>query len=819
MLHTAFPGRPTRRALARAALCLAIALQAQAATAQQIRFDIAAQPLAAALDQFARQAGLQLVFSPALAQGRHAPRLQGSHDLRQALDELLRGSGLAGRIEGGTLTISAAEAAARQTETVLAAVTVRDTALADGTTEGTGSYAAGATRGATGLALSIRETPQTISVLTRTQIEDQGLNRLPDALRQVPGIGYEQHDSERYSMYARGFEVSTYLVDGLPVSSYPMGAYGLLYQSGTDMVAFDRIEVVKGATGLMRGAGLPSAGVNLIRKRPTHAFQATAQAALGSWHTGRVEADVAGPLNQAASVRGRLAVATEQGRSFIDRYRRNAASLFGAVDVDLGPRTLLSLSAQHSRSDVDGVVFGGAVPLFHYDGSRIDLPRNWSQVPGWANWNAESTNATVDLEHRFEQGWAAKLSYGRQHSDSVLQGIVWEGFVNPDGSGAFAWRDENTDRSRRETLSVNLSGPFQWLGRQHEAVFGLSRVRSRAHDDNYYDWDGYAPTDFFAEADRLPRLTREQRVWASTVDARVRETSGYGAARLRASDALALILGARVSNWSTESTTTDRLAAGPGNEAASGYRHRGVVSPYLGVVFDLNDRYSVYASYTDIFTPQNYRDRNGGLLGPVEGDAYEAGIKGEFLDRQLNATLAVFRIRQDNLGESTGEIIDGEPVYVAIEGAVATGIAAELAGRIGPGWQINAGISRHRVRDADGRPVLTASARTSFKLFTTYRLPGEWSALTLGGGLRWQSRSYKDGVGPDNDGIAGTADDRVSQGGYGIVDLMASYRFTPQLSLTLNVNNLFDKRYLTAFRQGSQYGSPRYAGATLRYRF
>ncbi|MFT7723185.1 MAG: TonB-dependent siderophore receptor [Roseateles sp.] len=796
-----------------ALLALHAGAQAQAAEARQA-YDIPAGPLAPALTRLGREAGLLLSFSTEQTRDLQTRGLRGQHTPDEALRALLAGTPLAAqRQPNGGYLLRPAPAPAPDAEPALPVVHVQATAL-DALTEGSGSYTTGRMSAATGLALSIRQTPQTVSVVTRQQIEDQGLASLPDVLKQVPGLNYEQHDSERYGMFARGFEVGNFLVDGLPVSSYPAGAYGLLYQSQMDMVAFDRVEVVKGATGLASGAGQPSAGVNLVRKRPTATPQALLTGSWGSWDRARLEADVSGPLFGTRGLRGRAAAAAEHKHSFIDRYARRNASAFGIVEADLGARTVVSVSAHRISSDVDGVPFGGAVPMFYRDGSRIALPRSFSQVPAWTRWTTDTTLVGADLEHAFANGWTARLSHSHQRSSSALQGVVWEGFAKPDGSGAWAWRDENLDQARRSATAANASGPFEWLGRRHELMLGLSRTVSRAADDNYYDWDGYAPARFPADAASLPPLTREERVWASTVHERITETAAYGAVRLRPTDALALVLGSRLSTWKNARSTRDDVGT-----QASGYEHERIASPYVGAVLDLGPAWSAYASYTDIFTPQSHRDRQRELLGPVKGGAWETGLKAEFFGGRLNASFALFRIKQDNLAEETGEIVDGDPVYVGVAGAVATGVEAELGGELAPGWQVNAGLGQHRVRDAAGRPVLTASARRTAKLYTRYRFSGDWQRLALGAGWRWQGSTYKDKVGPDNDRVAGTADDRLSQGAYGVVDLSASYELRRGLDLSVQLLNLFDKTYLTAFRQGSQYGSPRSASVTLKARF
>lgn len=149
------------------------------------------------------------------------------------------------------------------------------------TTEGTHSYTTGATSSATGLSLSPRETPQSVTVVTRQQMDDQGVQSVSDALRNTPGVSTQKYDSDRTEFSARGFAITNFQYDG--VNQPYDGVYGENPNNGDDTASLDRIEVIKGATGLMTGSGDPAATVNLIRKKPTREFKASVSGTVGSW--------------------------------------------------------------------------------------------------------------------------------------------------------------------------------------------------------------------------------------------------------------------------------------------------------------------------------------------------------------------------------------------------------------------------------------------------------------------------------------------------------------------------------------------------------
>ena len=124
-----------------------------------------------------------------------------------------------------------------------------------------------------------------------------------------------------------------------------------------------------------------------------------------------------------------------------------------------------------------------------------------------------------------------------------------------------------------------------------------------------------------------------------------------------------IILGARVNNFSGTDTTDFYDPTKADNRTT--YHQSGVVTPYAGIVYDLNDTWSVYTSYTQIYRPQTSKDADRKLLDPIEGDTYEAGIKAAFYDGRLNASFAAFRIEQDNVAEYVSGF-ETDSVYRAI---------------------------------------------------------------------------------------------------------------------------------------------------------
>ena len=200
--------------------------------------------------------------------------------------------------------------------------TVQVTANLLGTiTEGSGAYTPGTIATATRLVLTPRQTPQTISVITRAQMDDFGLRGIDDVMRVTPGISIVTYDSERTEYYARGFAIQNFQYDGIPMSRNSAYSAG---NTLSDTAIYDRIEVLKGATGLLTGMGDPGATINLVRKKPGKDFAGSASLGGGRWDDYRAELDVGGPLTADGRVRGRAVGAWQDKHSNLDHYQRTS---------------------------------------------------------------------------------------------------------------------------------------------------------------------------------------------------------------------------------------------------------------------------------------------------------------------------------------------------------------------------------------------------------------------------------------------------------------------------------------------------------------
>lgn len=811
--------RPSlHKTLLTSVLLTATLLGSSMANAAPVKVSIAVQPLSSALTQLGMQTNLQILYSPDQVAGIKSRAVSGSLEPSAALAEMLKGTGISFQINGNSVTLVSGGSSSLQ----LGATTISGQALGL-TTEDTGSYTTGATTTATKLPLTLRETPQSVTVVTRQQMDDRGVTSVADALRNTPGVTAQKYDSDRTEFSARGFAITNFQYDGVNIP-YD-GVYGENPNNSDDAASLDHIEVIKGATGLMTGAGDPAATVNLIRKKPTKEFKASVSATAGSWDNYRTEGDISGSLNDSGSVRGRFVGALQDKDSYIDHYSQKKDLYYGILEADLTDDTLLTLGVDKSSATPRGSSWTGNSP-FYSDGGRTDFSRSFNPGSDWSRRDFDSTTYFASLEQALANDWKFKATFDQKTTDHDTQLASASG-GNPDrntGEGMFFYWGRWEGHRVQNTADVNVSGPFSLGGREHELVAGFMTSHSRQTGATYdssefglvpgdiFDWKGHIAKPEFPKNGKYERTQSQN--------------GAYLATRLRPTDDLSIILGGRVSTFKYNEDYTYYPGASLADTHAS-YKEHGVVTPYAGVVYDLDDTYSVYASYTNIYQPQIYKDASGKTLDPVEGDSYETGLKAAYFEGKLNASLAFFRIEQDNVAQYvTTDTTTGQDVYKPISGATTKGVELEMAGELAEGWNLSAGYTYARSRDKDeqrifGFPLATTKPEHVVRTFTTYRLPGALDQVTVGGGVSWQSAFYGQSFNPSVDGSGQGATVNLKQGGYTLVDLMTRYQYDEHLSFTANAYNVFDKKYLTGLGNFGTtfYGEPRNFQLTAKYDF
>jgi len=652
---------------------------------------------------------------------------------------------------------------------------------------------------ATRLDLSLRETPQSVSVLDRDLLDDFALTSANDALGLVPGVGVEQVETDRTYYTARGFDIVNFQRDGLGL---PL-PYGI--QNGDlDTAPYERIEVLRGANGLMSSTGNPSATVNFVRKRPTEAFQGSVAVALGSWDTWRVDADVSGPLGAGGAVRGRAVAAWEEGDSYLDRHAREKQVAYAVVEADLGTSTVLAAGASYQHNRPQSPLWG-ALPLYYTDGTPTRFDVSTSTAADWAYWDGRDARVFVDLAHGFGNGWQARVALN--HEDLRDDTQLFYVYGTPDretGLGLFAYPSDYAGHYRASFADAWASGPLRLFGREHEVVAGASVARGRNQETSWYGNDIGTPLPPLEEFDgRYPKPAFD--AFSDGSDYDYARSSLYATVRWNLHDRLKLVTGASRSRVDTEGHSY-----GEPNDFDDTR-----TTPFAGLVLDLGRHHSLYASHGEIFNPQSETDAENRLVGALTGDNAELGWKGEWLDGALNASLALFRARQRNLAEAAGfDPGTGRTYYAGID-AESRGYEAEIAGHVA-NWRLSAGYARLRIEDDDGAAARTYVPRQTLRVAATWQAP--LPGLRLGARLRWQDAIHDDQVAQAADGTATPV--RVRQDAYALLGLMARYDFAGRWNVTLNVDNATDEKYIPSlYWDQAFYGAPRSATLTVGYRF
>ena len=796
-------------------VAVALATLASPALAQNLTFNLPAGQLASTLNAIAGQSGHIISLKPSLVQGKQAPAVIGQMLAEQAMIRALSGSGLQLRVtDQGNFSV---EPVADNNALQLDATNIVERST-DATTEGSGSYAARAVTIGKGTH-TLKEIPQSITVMTRKQMDDQDLTDLKDAANKTTGLVGVQGVGKGMILTSRGFQIDDWQYDGVPI---PRNTYALGNWATQDLIFFDRMEVLRGASGLLQGTGSPGGAINLVRKRGQNAPTVTMTGKAGSWDHYGLQLDAGGPLNQTGTVRGRFVADEDQSNSFMDYEWSKTHSLYGALDFDLREDTTLGLAVSRSDSESRPMIRG--LPRYA-DGKPVDLSRSTYSGARWNHSEIDVTTVYADLEHRFNDDWAFKIGAVRMTEDNKAknQRLQTSGSgLAADGSGV-QYADFVTDFDATKIgLDMNLVGRFEALSMQQEVMLGGNYAKLKSDDRFARTFNNSSDTIFGIDHNR-PDISYDGllntpggRATPSKYD--VRQKGLYGSWRIKPIESLTLVLGSRVSwyDYSYTSSTQDAFSNVAIPQADSTTNETGEVTPYAGIVYDLNREWAVYASYTDVFEPQTARDAAGSMLKPVIGSNYEIGLKGELLDGRINTSLAMFRYDQENRPVNdlaSGFACDGWYCSTPSGKVRSQGIDAEISGEVLTGLQLFAGYTYNTTKyledpDNEGKVFSNWTPKHMLRVWGNYQFSGDWNRVSTGLGFTTQSHTL---------GYEHTFD----VPGYTVWHARIGYQLTKEIGVALNANNLFDKHYYTAgydqLNGNNNFGDPRNVMFSVKY--
>lgn len=647
-------------------------------------------------------------------------------------------------------------------------------------------------KGATNLPLEIKDTPQSISTIDKETLRDFGASGSNDALRFGTGLVVDEWETNRTSFQSRGFDVMLTQVDGLGMTN----DWGLVVGQ-QDSYLFERIELIRGANGLLTGVGNSSGTINFVRKRPTNKDGGEVILTAGSYNQRRVAADYNKVFTPDGAWAGRLVVAHEDKDSHLRALHNNRDTVYGVVEGQVGSNGVLTFGFTYQDDKQDSPMWGSLTPRYS-DGTLTDFPVSASTSQDWTRWNTRSVNAFVEYTHTLSSDWEAKFTYNHRRGDEktkLFYAYSLTGTLNPDNTGLLGWPYRSDGESTSDLVDANLIGRYDAFGRKHEAIVGLSHSKQ----DNYSV--SYAGATFpVMPAFPYPGNVYPEPIWGATsvgADGDQQLTRLYAATRLAMTDRLKGIVGFNAISLKRDGTSIYGGGVALDNDKTN------KLSPYVGVTYDFTPDVLGYASYSDIFQAQDQRDVNGQFLAPMKGVNAELGVKAEWLQRQLLTTFAVFGAEQKGLATVAGFDPVGQQNWYEPKDVTSRGFEIEATGRIGASTNLTAGFTRLKLTGPDGNDIYEWVPRRTLNLRIDSRVPAI-EKLRLGLGARWQSDVSK---------IGG-----AEQDSYVFADAFAALELTDAATLRFNVRNLTDKKYLRTVQFGAIYGAPRNFGVSLEYK-
>ncbi|MDO4643094.1 MAG: TonB-dependent siderophore receptor [Cardiobacteriaceae bacterium] len=662
-------------------------------------------------------------------------------------------------------------------------------------TEDLNSYTTSAMRTTTGLGLSPRETPQSVSVITQTQLKERGITRMEDALKTTTGINVIP-DSGHYRFQSRGFYIDQIEEDGM-ATAVNGGASGNPYrdpQSLSDLAIYDHIEVVRGATGLTQANGEPGGTINAVRKRPTSEKQMGGDVSIDRFGKMRTTVDLSGALNPEKDLRVRVVGGVERDRSFKDDVKGSERLLYGVVEKDIGANTLLTFGGMVQNHHETPDYFG--LPMAQ-GGRDAGFPKDTYLGLDWNYGNFNKAGGFGEIEHHFNDDWrlTSKISYTRNDSESAFGALAdsntrYEGLPTG-GTLPLNNMSRYINSGKQMQFQTNLNGKYYLLGRDHDVFAGYTfanessdsrwrRIRNNtAFDPFTFRGDEIATPNWGDYNDRT-LYGSKRKTHAITLGTRFNPL-----------DNLHLLVGSRYNHWvGRDYTDYDWWNDKPDSDVDTQNKlKRNHFTPYAGITYDLDANQSVYANYSSIFKAQSSTDENGRVLDPVIGNNYEVGWKGEWFDGNLNTSVALFQIEQKNRPISMTNPTTNRSYAIASGKVRSRGLDAEVSGNLSENWKLFAGYtyntSKYLERESDRYPAgMNFSKHTPkhmLRLYSSYRLPGAAEKWTVGGGVSLQS--------------ATSSIWNVEQGGYALWNANAQYKVNDHFNVGVAINNLTNKRY------------------------
>jgi len=780
---------------------------------ETLSFNIPAQDLNAALLAFADKAGIQVFFDVEKVAGLRSSSLSGTHTVSDALGELLEGTGLTYRFTGADAVSlfkpgEGDQAGAVQLDPLLVEGNLMKE-RARGPVDGIV-----ATRSATGTKTdaALIETPQAINVVTRDQMEEQGVQSVTESLRYTPGVvgQYGDNDVRHDWLTVRGFTPGRYL-DGLRL---PFGARGYA-QPRIETYNLERVEVLKGPASILYGQAAPGGLVNMVSKRPTEETIREVELQTGSHNRAQAAFDFGGKVNEEGTMLFRLVGLGRISDTQFDHVEEEKTFIAPSFTFAPTNETSVTLFGEYQKIDSEG---GGGAPALPANGTLYTdvyakLPRDtFVGEPGYDHFTNEQWFVGYKASHELSDVWTLRqnLRYGEVDVDTQRVQAFCLGACDPSALLRYAWAFPET--SEMLTVDTQAIAEFGTGPVEHTFLAGLDY----SAEDSTFEETALAPimTPFNAYDPVYGAVTVTRPPVAMRIDQERDQTGLYAQDQAKIGN-LTLMLSGRY-DWADTKTRTQN-----GGGTTNADQEDTAFTWRVGTIYNFENGLAPYVSYSTSFQPASGTDRNGNMFDPTEGEQIEAGVKFQPEGWKSFVTLSAFELTQTNVltpdpVNTTFRTQTGEVVTKGIELEGKAELQENLS-FIASYAYTDSEITKDNpnaggVSNQGNRLSFVPKHQASGWLDYTF-VDGPLTGFGLGGGVRYMGQTFGDNANNFDVPSYTLADAAIR---YDLGTLSSSLE---GVSAAVNVSNLFDKEYVSTCLSatGCYWGEGRTVYATLKY--
>ena len=789
-------------------LALTVACAGHVGLAHAEAYQLPAGPLAPTLNQIASQAGVTLSIDPALTEGKRSAPVSGDYEAIDALNQALRGTGLQLQGRGGAYSLAPAAEAAMALPDVTVTASEQAAEHALGPTRG---YLANRTATGTKTDTPLLETPRSISVATRAQMQDRKVRNLDDAVRYMPGVIASSYGSDSRAdwMKIRGFE-PIQMLDGLPL---PKGSYTMAKLETWNL---ERVAVLRGPASSVYGQTPPGGLVDAVSRRPQAESSHEVQVQIGNYQHKQISFDSTGKIDDDGRFLYRFSGVGRDSGTTVEHIDDQRFNLAPSLTWNIADETRLTLLGQFNRDDT-----GGTSQFLPLQGTKLDTPAGKVDYnknlgdPDWEFYDKTFYALGYAFEHRLDDIWQFRqnLRYSKLELDNqIITAGGWSGAVSDDGSvsrGANVY-DENISHF---AVDNNFQADFSTGALDHTLLLGLDYLRVNTD----YRWlYGSAPSSNIITPIYGRDFSGVTYGALQDYNQKRRNTGLYLQDQI-ALDAWRLTLGGRWDRLETDSVFHN---ASDAKDSRRDSQFSGNAA--LSYVFDSG--FTPYLSYAESFQAEA-GGSGGEAFKPSTGKQYELGVKYQPPGSDLLLTAAVYDLKRQNI-VTTNVAGATEPVSEV----QVRGLELEATGNVTENLSLTAsytytnskmtevGDSRDKNRALPLIPEHQASVWADYDWHQ-----GALAGFGVGFGARFVGSTDNIAVGSmgfvrdasDGHSSAYTVYDAVVR--YDLGQLDSSLRGA---SLSLNASNLFDKEYLATCDGFYCYaGDPRRVTASLDYKW